>query len=177
MLLPLWRESPTYLALRNSHDRYERVHHHWRVRWRSGADDHFLRPKRRGLDNQQLRANAALLIEWLMICWCEGWMPDTRPFGTPGPVRIKEDTGDDRADALRELRADLGLDQPYGPQAVAMKIGPARPIPLSDAEKEADPTEPEEPTPFENELLDVEEQMDERLPGDAAEVPLDDLPF
>lgn len=68
MLLPLWRTDPDYLALRNSHDRYERVHHHWRVRWRSGADDHSLRPKRRGRDCQQLRASAALLIEWLMIC-------------------------------------------------------------------------------------------------------------
>jgi len=56
MLLPLWRTDPTYLALRHSHDRYERVHHHWRVRWRSGADDHSLRPKRRGRDCQQLRA-------------------------------------------------------------------------------------------------------------------------
>jgi hypothetical protein len=104
-------------------------------------------------------------------------MPDSRPFGKPEPERIKEDTGDDRAEALRELRADLGLDQPYGPQAVALKIGPARPIPLPDAEKEPDPTEPEEPVLLEVELLDVQEQMDERLPGDAAEVPLDDLPF
>lgn len=177
MLLPLWRESPSYLALRASHDRYERVHHHWRVRWRSGADDHSLRPKRRGLDNQQLRANAALLIEWLMICWREGWMPDSRPFGKPDPERIKKDAGSISADALRELRANLGLDQPYGPKAVELKIGPPRPIPLPDADKEADPTEPEEPTPFELETLDVQEQMDERLPGDAAEVPLDDLPF
>jgi hypothetical protein len=61
MLVPMWRTDPVYLALRNCHDRYERVHHHWRVRYRSGADDHLQRPKRRGRDCQQLRANAALI--------------------------------------------------------------------------------------------------------------------
>jgi hypothetical protein len=178
MLLPLWRDSPVYLALRNSHDRYERVHHHWRVRWRSGADDHSLRPKRRGRDNQQLRANAALLIEWLMICWREGWMPDSRPFGKPHPDRIIIDDGTQHADSLRELRAGLGLDQPYGSVALALKLGPARPLVTPAAARKDDPTEPAEPLVPGTDLLDqTEDDNDERLPGNAAEVPLDDLPF
>lgn len=176
MLLPLWRDSPTYLALRNSHDRYERVHHHWRVRWRSGADDHSLRPKRRGIDNQQLRANAALLIEWLMICWRESWMPDSRPFGKPDPDRIIEEDGAERADRLRELRVDLGLHQPYGPKATELRIGRIRPLPTTPAaEAEPDPTEPRESPLIDGELPG--DQIDERRPGDAAEVELDDLPF
>jgi hypothetical protein len=179
MLLPLWRDSPVYLALRHSHDRYERVHHHWRVRWRSGADDHSLRPKRRGRDNQQLRANAALLIEWLMICWRENWMPDSRPFGKPHPDRIIQEDGTQHSDSLRELRASLSLDQPYGAQAQKLKLGPARPVPITPAAARAeDPTEPAEPLVPGTDLLDQQQlDADERLPGDAAEVPLDDLPF
>jgi len=72
MLLPLWRTDATYLALRHSGKRYERVHLHWRQRYRVASDDHNLRPKRKGLACQQLRANAALLLEWLQICWREG---------------------------------------------------------------------------------------------------------
>lgn len=183
MLLPLWRDTPTYLALRHSHERYERVHHHWRVRWRSGADDHSLRPKRRGRDNQQLRANAALLIEWLMICWREDWMPDSRPFGQPDPKRIIEDHGQDYADSLRSLRTDLGLDRPFGSRAVALKLGQMTPVGLPFAGAEEDPSEPaDDLTPssaFSDELeaLALPADPDEHLPGTAAEVPLDDLPF
>lgn len=72
-----------------------------------------------------------------------------------------------------ELRADLGLDQPYGSKAVALKIGPARPLArVADVE---DPSEPEEPIFIAGELPGAD--MEERLPGNAAEVPLDDLPF
>jgi hypothetical protein len=52
------------------------VHHHWRVRYAVGADDHMHRPNRKGLPCQQLRANAALLIKWMMIFWREGWIPN-----------------------------------------------------------------------------------------------------
>jgi hypothetical protein len=184
MLLPLWRDSPTYLALRHSHDRYERVHHHWRVRWRSGSDDHSLRPKRRGRDNQQLRANAALMIEWLMICWREHWLPDSRPLGKPDHERIKTDAGSDRVESLNVLRSDLGLDRPFGTKAKALKIGELKPVAKPAAEREEDPTEPEAPVPVGAERLldDLDEAQPavdplENAAGDAAEVLLDDLPF
>ncbi len=179
MLLPLWRDSPVYLALRHSHDRYERVHHHWRVRWRSGADDHALRPKRRGLDNQQLRANAALLIEWLMICWREQWMPDSRPLGTPDPDRILVDDGTTYATSLHAFRSELGLDQPYGTNAVALGVGHQQPIGLSTTAAGEDPTEPEE-APVVPPLLpgELEDPLENQPGRDAAEVLLDDeLPF
>lgn len=173
MLLPLWRDTPTYLALRHSHDRYERVHHHWRVRWRSGADDHALRPKRRGIDNQQLRANAALLIEWLMICWREQWMPDNRPRGVPDPKRILVDDGTDHADSLLLLRNELGLDRPYGTKAVGLGIGEMKPIGMMPDYIEEDPVEPEEP-PIVPADLPGELEEEENQPGrDAAEVELD----
>jgi hypothetical protein len=179
MLLPLWRDTPTYLALRHSHDRYERVHHHWRVRWRSGADDHSLRPKRRGLDCQQLRANAALLIEWLMICSREGWMPDNRRPGKPDPDRIIIDDGAAHVESLRELRRDLGLDRPYGSKAKALKLGDDKPLAKSYAESEEDPVEPEEPPVVLPDLPgDEDTEPLEAQPGrDAAEVTVDELPF
>lgn len=187
MLLPLWRLNPTYMALRHAHDRYERVHHHWRVRWRSGADDHALRPKRRGLANQQLRANAALLVEWLMICWREDWLPDSRPMGCPCPDRVFEDDGQAHLDDLEKARAALGLDRPYGPKAKEMKVGPARPRPRKAAKSRK--TKPKQPKPKEpiTEPEAVEEPYIEVLgpgqtPENAAEVDLqplgdDDLPF
>ena len=176
MLLPLWRDTPTYLALRHSHDRYERVHHHWRVRWRSGADDHALRPKRRGRDNQQLRANAALLAEWLMICWRENWLPDSRPLGKPDPDRIMVDDGSAYAASLAALRNQLGLDRPFGSKALALGLGTDTPGGVSAAE---DPAEPEEPPITPPELPgELDDRALESQPGrDAADVILDDLPF
>lgn len=172
MLLPIWRDNPIYLVLRNSHDRYERVHHHWRVRWRSGADDHSLRPKRRGKDVQQLRANAALLVEWLMICWREDWLPDCRPLGKPDPSRMRREDGDGYEEEMRELRAELLLDQPYGANAVVGKkrIGPERP--LKERPSRKDPSEPEEKEITLAGLVeeDAREQIEEMQEGDVAEV-------
>lgn len=177
MLLPLWRDSPVYLALRHSHDRYERAHHHWRVRWRSGADDHALRPKRRGRDCQQLRANAALLVEWLIICWREKWLPDSRPRGRPDTKRIVIDDGSAAVASLATLRQDLGLDLPYGTQAAKLSLGGLDPTPGSRMSVMADPSEPLELPgmgPLNHEPL----TDDELQPGrNAAEVDLDDLPF
>jgi hypothetical protein len=127
MLLPLWRTSETYLALRDSHDRYERVHHHWRTRYRVGADDHALRPKRRGRACQQLRANAALVIEWLIILWREGWLASARRKHRQGVVFI--DKGAAKVAALMRRRLRYGLEQPYGPKAVALGIGSLAPTP------------------------------------------------
>lgn len=171
MLLPIWRDNPIYLVLRNSHDRYERVHHHWRVRWRSGADDHSLRPKRRGKDVQQLRANAALLIEWLIICWREEWLPDCKPPGKPDPSRMRREEGVGYSESMQDLRAALLLDQPYGANAVVGKkrIGPERPLkeaPLEDPSETPD----KEITYAEMVDEDAREQIAEQREGDVADV-------
>lgn len=141
MLLPLWRADPNYLALRNSHDRYERVHYHRRVRWRSSADDHSLRPKRRGRDCQQLRASAALLIQWLMICWREQWLPTSRPKGSPDPARVVADDGRAAVITLTNARA-RPLDKPYGRGAVKLGLGGESPKRPSEMAQPANPTEP-----------------------------------
>jgi hypothetical protein len=108
MLLPLWRTSETYLVLRETHQKYERVHHHWRARYRVGSDDHALRPTRPGLPCQQLRANAALIAEWLMILWREGWLDGVKRHH--GDVI----TGDGKkaVASVKQLRVDLGYEEP-----------------------------------------------------------------
>jgi len=74
LLIPLWRTSPAYQVLRRSHDSYEGAHHRWRERYGVAGDTKADRPKRRGLGVQQLRASAALVIEWLTICRRQGWI-------------------------------------------------------------------------------------------------------
>jgi hypothetical protein len=125
LLLSLWRDTETYLALSSAHQRYERVHHHWRSRYRVGSDDHKLRSKRRGIACQQLRANAALVAEWLLILWREGWLGSAR--------RNKcAPTTADAATDLRRFRARrraVGLANPYGTAARKLtKTAPMRPI-------------------------------------------------
>ena len=41
---------------------------------RIGADCHELRPKRIGAAWQQLRVSAATVIEWLRVCYRQGWL-------------------------------------------------------------------------------------------------------
>lgn len=127
-LVPLWRIEPAYLALRRSHGNYERVHNLWRARYRVGAATHEMRPKRRGQGWQQLRANAALLIECLRILDREGWMGSARRNRrSPATPDVRE--------AVREMltsRKENGLHLPYGPKAVALGLGPPRPGDLPD---------------------------------------------
>ncbi|MCU1529283.1 MAG: hypothetical protein JWP75_3046 [Frondihabitans sp.] len=121
LLLPMWRTSETYMALSNARNRYERVHHHWRQRYRVASDDHMLRPKRRGIACQQLRANAALVIEWLMICNREGWLASARCRLRDADRRKREHPAVAWPSALQLLKSRrlAGLDLPYGPAAIA----------------------------------------------------------
>lgn len=131
MFLPMWRTEPTYMALKHSHDRYERVHELWRRRYNVGADDHALRPKRRGITCQQLRANAALMVEWLIILWRENWLTSARGVvrRKPRDTVIAEDHGRHWVVRFKKMRERFGLHQPYGPKAVEQKVGKLKPIP------------------------------------------------
>jgi hypothetical protein len=110
------------------------VHGSWRQRYSVAGDNHALRPKRIGLACQQLRADAALLIEWLRILVREGWLGSAR--------RNRQEEFTRHADeALRgflRFRANQGLDRPYGAAADALRqrgllppedFGPAPPDP------------------------------------------------
>lgn len=108
-LLPVFRTTELYLALRESHQSYERAHAYWRRRWLVGAANCDTRAKRNGRGTRQLRANAALVIEWLLICWREGWLgTPRRNENVPHVKRAKRQLGGLVA-YRRRHRAAIGL--------------------------------------------------------------------
>jgi hypothetical protein len=114
LLVPLWRNTEAYMALRDSHQEYEAVHRYWRQRYRVGGNDFYGRPKRIGAQWQQLRASAALLSEWLKICWREGWLGSARR-------NMRHPRTREAAAAVQNLvsyRIRLGLDKKSAGQSL-----------------------------------------------------------
>lgn len=104
-LIPLWRTSSVYSVLRSQVGNLEHVHEDWRSRYRSGGKSLRERPRRVGLAWQQLRANAALLIEWMWVLLRQGWIgPKKAPRAKTVPL---SDNG--RWASLMERRKRLGL--------------------------------------------------------------------
>jgi hypothetical protein len=116
---------------------YERVHHHWRQRYSVAGDSLANRPKRRGIAWQELRGQAALFIEWLLICWREGWLGSARRRVAAKAKNLRE-LGEKMHKNLLDFRHELGLTRPYGSKAVALKIGTLEPI-RADAAPDAKP--------------------------------------
>ena len=108
--MPLRRDDAVYLELRRSHKSYEAVHDYWRDRYRVAAADIGQRPKRTGQDWQQLRASAALLIEWLRISHMNGWLGNGRPVRC-ATVRINR--GAPAAERMLQFRTGIGLNGFY----------------------------------------------------------------
>ncbi len=79
---------------------------------RIAGDNLACRPKRRGLAWQELRAQAALLVEWLRISWREGWLGSARR-NKKGEARNAL-SGEKRTEGLRRFRERIGLILPYG---------------------------------------------------------------
>jgi hypothetical protein len=119
-LVPLWRTTEAYWALRKSGDEYERVHNLFRQRYRVAGDTHAIRPKRIGAPWQQLRANAALVLEWLRILCRQGWL-DGHILNERSPVVQRNDEGLRR---FMKSRNKLGLHRPYGAKAKALGLIP-----------------------------------------------------
>lgn len=116
-LVPLRRDDAVYLELRRSHKTYEAVHDYWRDRYKVAAADIGQRPKRTGLEWQQLRANAALVIEWLRISYLHGWLGNGR---RPCRATPRVDRGGPAAERMFQFRSRIGLDNYYGPAAVSL---------------------------------------------------------
>ncbi|MBA3734378.1 MAG: transposase [Actinobacteria bacterium] len=125
LLLPLWRTEPIYHELASSHSQYERVHRHWRERYLVAGDNLATRPKRRGIGCQELRAQAALLAEWLRISWREGWLGSARR-NKKSPARYAS-FGVTGSRGLKKFRIKAGLRVPYGQQAALLGLGEATP--------------------------------------------------
>jgi hypothetical protein len=121
LLIPLWRTEAAYHELEASHSNYERVHRHWRERYLVGGDSLANRPRRIGRDWQELRAQAALVAEWLVIAWREGWLDSARRNRKSATSLLK--LGQERAASLIRYRARIGLRLPYGAKAAGLGVG------------------------------------------------------
>jgi len=147
LLVPLWRTEAIYCELKDSHSNYERVHRHWRDRYCVAGDNLACRPKRRGRDWQELRSQAALLIEWLTICFREGWLDSARR----NKHSVKQDgsVGKKIARGFLAKRSRAGLNLPYGPKAQALGVGLAEmPSKRGHPPPGADPPDDGEVIPF-----------------------------
>jgi hypothetical protein len=122
LLVPLWRTDTLYHELRLSHGQYESVHDWWRDRYRVGADGNANRMKMVGLAAHRLRANAACLIEWLRICYREGWLGSARRNRRSAVRPFAE-----RAEAITTkftfMRLRMRLLGPYGEAAERIEVG------------------------------------------------------
>jgi hypothetical protein len=68
------RRTRPYAILTEARSEYERIHDLNRDRYKIGPDCLALRPKRIGAAWQQLRVSAATVIEWLRVCFRQGWL-------------------------------------------------------------------------------------------------------
>lgn len=142
-LLPLWRTSETYHALRRSGLQHEGKHQYWRSRYGVAGDSTDTRPKRRGRAWQQLRSNAALVLEWLRILMRQGWLGSARR-NKREPRRPDGATG--RA-AILAIRREHGLDRPYRIDPAAKTPAPA-PAESADEAGSGVPPPPGDPPPM-----------------------------
>jgi hypothetical protein len=125
LLIPLSRMSDLDHALRQSHQVYEHVHRHWRDRYGVAGKNPESRLKRRGVPAQQLRGEAALVIEWLRLCLPHGWLGSARR----GVGELRTTSGKYGLSAMLDLRHGRRLDRPYGPAAIKLGLGRAGPEP------------------------------------------------
>ena len=121
MLLPVARTSKLYWDLRCAHDNKEGVFSTWRQRYRLAGNAFSERPKRRqSIPCMQLRAAAAILVDWFRLCLRNGWLGSHRLRNSKAPV---ERTNGDGALARRlNAREDSHLNAPYGPAALSLGL-------------------------------------------------------
>jgi hypothetical protein len=126
LLVPLYRTSALYHELKESHSSYEAAHDWWRDRYKVAADDIGIRPKVRDLGFHRLRANVASLIEWLRICYREGWLGNPRR-NHRNATRAFRDRAQRIAARLADMRARMGLTAAYGEAAEELGLGQRTP--------------------------------------------------
>jgi hypothetical protein len=125
MLLPLWRVDPVYLALRRAQEQYERLHRHTRDRFQVAGKDVQRRPKRIGIEWQQLRADVTVFLEWLRLCARQGWL--LAPAINETVLVSDLHHGVEAAARLAAIRDKARLTGCYGKQAERIGVGEATP--------------------------------------------------
>jgi len=126
LLLPLWRTDPLYHELKESHSSYEAQHDWWRDRYKVAADDLGVRPKIRDIGWHRLRANVAALVDWLRICYREGWLGKHRRNHL-GTERKFKDRAASISAKLAKMRVRMGIMGAYGEKAEQLGLGERTP--------------------------------------------------
>jgi hypothetical protein len=120
LLLPTSRLTERYHALKKAGQNKERNWYHWRLRYMVAGKNVDTRPKRPGLAWQELRASAALFLEWFRLSLRHGWLGSHRRRNYSEPVPF---TDSDRAlQSVLGKRRRMGLDLPYGKAATLSGI-------------------------------------------------------
>ncbi len=125
LLGPLRRDTKLYNQLRQAHSPKERVHLHARQRYSLASREIADRDYRLGIGWQQLRANAAVFLDWFRLCLRHGWFGSLRQ--ATNAHELVEFGDGDFTGRIRDARRRLKLDLPYGPKAAAMGIGALHP--------------------------------------------------
>jgi hypothetical protein len=126
LLVPLWRTDSLYHELKEPHGTYEAAHDWWRDRYKVAADDLGLRPKVRSIGFHRLRANAASLVEWLRICYLQGWLGSPKRNHREAK-RGFQDRGELIQTKLANMRVRMGVAAPYGTKAEQLQLGQRTP--------------------------------------------------
>lgn len=131
LLIPLNRLTDQYHALSVASKSMERVWHHWRDRYGVAgkhADTRTLRRESR--ECQELRSQAARLIEWFRILLRNGWAGSHRRAPEAAPKQV---SGARRLRSTLRSRERNRVDVPYGRYAVGAGYAPdAEPPPPGD---------------------------------------------
>lgn len=121
LLGPLRRDSKVFNQLRQAHSPKERVHLHARQRYSLASREIADRDYRLGMTWQQLRANAAVLLDWFRLCLRHGWFGSLRAATNDHELAEIGDGGfTERVIAARRRRK---LHLFYGPKAAALGVG------------------------------------------------------
>jgi hypothetical protein len=118
LLVPLSRLSETYHQLGRGGKQSERVHSIVRTRYSAAGKDQTGRLKRFGLEAQQLRLNASLVLDWFRILLLNGWAGSYKHVNSNTP---RDCDGGHRLRATQRARERHHLNRPYGP--VAHRLG------------------------------------------------------
>lgn len=121
LLGPLRRDTRAFNQLRQAHSPKERVHLHARQRYHLASREIADRDYRLGMAWQQLRANAAVFLDWFRLCLRHGWFGSLRAATNKHELLEMGDGGFTARVIASRRRRKLHLF--YGPRAAKLGVG------------------------------------------------------
>ncbi len=128
LLLPLNLTQQLYHAMRVVHFSFERVFGHWRSRYGVYGKNASTCLRRRGVEAQRLRGEAAVFLDWFRICLRHGFLGSWRTRNTEAAAVITG-KGTNRLEKVLRARRRRFLDLPYGAAAERLKLWRAQQSP------------------------------------------------